>query len=244
MKYKEVDYMFTQEFAKNKSEEFEKLSAQELLKWVYDNFENVGFTSSFSADDVAIIHMIKQIKPDALIIFIDTDFHFPETYELVEKLKKEWKLNLKVIKPLISVEEQNKLYGEKLYEKDPDKCCEIRKVEPLKRVLEELDVWITGMRRDQSPTRANIGKVEIHTLPSGKKILKVNPIADWTRKDVWKYVMEHKLPYNPLYDKNYLSIGCAPCTRPVQEGEDERAGRWAGKGKLECGLHTFTKKEK
>lgn len=235
--------MFTKEFAKNKSEEFEKLSAQELLKWVYENFENVGFTSSFSADDVAIIHMIKQIKPDALIIFIDTDFHFPETYELVEKLKKDWNLNLKVIKPLISVEEQNKLYGEKLYEKDPDKCCEIRKVEPLKRVLENLDVWITGMRRDQSPTRANIGKVEIHKLPSGKTILKVNPIADWTRKDVWKYVMENKLPYNPLYDQNYLSIGCAPCTRPVKEGEDERAGRWAGKGKLECGLHTFTQKE-
>ena len=235
--------MFTENFAKEKSIEFEKLSAQELLKWVYYTFDNVGFTSSFSADDTVIIHMIKQIKPDALIIFIDTDFHFPETYELVEKLKKDWNLNLKVIKPLISIEEQNKLYGEKLYEKNPDKCCEIRKVEPLKRVLKGLDVWITGMRRDQSPTRANIGKVEIHKLPSKEQILKVNPIASWTRKDVWKYVMEHKLPYNPLYDRNYLSIGCAPCTRPVKEGEDERAGRWAGKGKLECGLHTFTEKE-
>jgi len=99
------------------------------------------------------------------------------------------------------------------------------------------------MRRDQSPTRANIGKVETHRLPDGRVILKINPIADWTRKDVWRYVEENNLPYNPLYDRNYLSIGCAPCTRPVFEGEDERAGRWAGKGKLECGLHTFTEKE-
>ncbi|MCX7759834.1 MAG: phosphoadenylyl-sulfate reductase [Hydrogenothermaceae bacterium] len=237
--------MFTEKFAKEKSEYFENLTAKELLKWVYENFENVGFTSSFSADDIAIIHMIKQIKTDALIIFIDTDFHFAETYQLVERLREEWKLNLKVIKPLISIEEQDKLYGEKLYEKNPDKCCEIRKVEPLKRALEDLDVWITGMRRDQSPTRANIGKLEIHKIPipSGKHILKVNPIADWKRKDVWTYVIENKLPYNPLYDKNYLSIGCAPCTKPVLEGDDERAGRWAGKGKLECGLHTFTEKE-
>ncbi|SNZ11440.1 phosphoadenylylsulfate reductase (thioredoxin) [Persephonella hydrogeniphila] len=235
--------MFTREFVKERSEHFEKLPAQELLKWVYSNFKNVGFTSSFSADDVSIIHMIKQIKPDALIIFIDTDFHFPETYELVEKIKKEWDINLKVIKPEITVEEQDRLYGEKLYEKDPDKCCFIRKVEPLKKALNDLDVWITGMRRDQSPTRANIGKVETHKLPDGRVILKVNPIADWTRKDVWKYVEDNNLPYNPLYDRNYLSIGCAPCTRPVSEGEDERAGRWAGKGKLECGLHTFTEKE-
>ncbi|MBK3332694.1 phosphoadenylyl-sulfate reductase [Persephonella atlantica] len=235
--------MFTKEFVKERSDYFENLPAQELLKWVYENFSNVGFTSSFSADDVSIIHMIKGIKPDALIIFIDTDYHFLETYQLVERIKREWNINLKVIKPQITVEQQINLYGEKLYEKDPDKCCQIRKVEPLKRVLEELDVWITGMRRDQSPTRANIGKVEIHKLPSGREILKVNPIADWKRKDVWNYVYQHNLPYNPLYDRNYLSIGCAPCTRPVEEGEDERAGRWAGKGKLECGLHTFTEKE-
>ncbi|WP_457623625.1 phosphoadenylyl-sulfate reductase [Persephonella sp.] len=235
--------MFTNEFVKERSDHFENLPAQDLLKWVFETYENVGFTSSFSADDVSIINMIREIKPDGLIIFIDTDYHFPETYDLVERLKKEWNLNLKIIKPLITVEEMEERYGEKLYEKDPDKCCQIRKVEPLKRILEDLDVWITGMRRDQSPTRANIGKVETHKLPSGKTILKVNPIADWTRKDVWNYVNENNLPYNPLYDQNYLSIGCAPCTRPVLEGEDERAGRWAGKGKLECGLHTFTEKE-
>jgi len=235
--------MFTSEFIKERSDYFEKLPAQELLKWVYDNFSSVGFTSSFSADDVSIIHIIKQIKPDAVIIFIDTDFHFPETYSLVEKLKNEWNLNLKVIKPEISVSKQNELYGEALYEKDPDTCCRIRKVEPLQRVLKEIDVWITGMRRDQSPTRANIGKVEAHKLPDGRTILKVNPIADWTREDVWRYVNQNKLPYNPLYDKNYMSIGCQPCTRPVLDGEDERAGRWSGKGKLECGLHTFTEKE-
>ncbi|MDQ7056071.1 MAG: phosphoadenylyl-sulfate reductase [Persephonella sp.] len=235
--------MFTKEFVKERSDYFENLPAQELLKWVYENFSNVGFTSSFSAEDVSIIHMIKNIKPDALIIFIDTDYHFIETYQLVERIKKEWNINLKVIKPEITVEEQINLYGEKLYERDPDKCCQIRKVKPLKRALEGLDVWITGMRRDQSPTRANIGKVEIHRLPSGREILKVNPVADWKRKDVWNYVYQHNLPYNPLYDKSYLSIGCAPCTRPVKEGEDERAGRWAGKGKLECGLHTFTEKE-
>ncbi|RUM50085.1 MAG: phosphoadenylyl-sulfate reductase [Hydrogenothermus sp.] len=235
--------MITKEFVKEKSKYFENLPAQNLLKWVFENYENVGFTSSFSADDISIIHMIKDIKPDALIIFIDTDYHFPETYQLVEKVKNEWDINLKIIKPLITIEEQERKYGKNLYEKDPDKCCYIRKVEPLKRVLEDLDVWITGMRRDQSPTRANIGKVEIHKLPSGKEILKINPIADWTRKDVWKYVHKHNLPYNILYDKNYLSIGCKPCTRPVLDGEDERAGRWAGKGKLECGLHTFTEKE-
>ncbi len=131
--------MFTKEFVKERSDYFENLPAQELLKWVYENFSNVGFTSSFSADDVSIIHMIKGIKPDALIIFIDTDYHFLETYQLVERIKREWNINLKVIKPQITVEQQINLYGEKLYEKDPDKCCQIRKVEPLKRVLEELD---------------------------------------------------------------------------------------------------------
>ena len=235
--------MFTKEFVKERNDYFESLPPEELLKWVYQNFQNVGFTSSFSADDVSIIHMIKKIKPDASIIFIDTDYHFPETYQLVEKIKKEWEINLQIIKPEITIEEQDRIYGEKLYEKDPDKCCQIRKVEPLKKALDKLDVWITGMRRDQSPTRANIGKVEIHKLPSGREILKVNPIAHWKRQDVWNYVYRYNLPYNPLYDKNYLSIGCAPCTRPVKEGEDERAGRWAGKGKLECGLHTFTEKE-
>ncbi|WP_457639178.1 phosphoadenylyl-sulfate reductase [Persephonella sp.] len=235
--------MVTAQFVKEKSQHFENLHVRELLKWVYETFDNVGFTSSFSADDVCIIHMIKQIKPDALIIFIDTDYHFPETYQLVEKLKNEWNLNLQVVKPLLTVQEQEEKYGKDLYERDPDLCCQIRKVEPLKRALQGLNVWITGMRRDQSPTRANIGKVEAHKLPDGKTILKVNPIADWKREDVWKYVNEHNLPYNPLYDRRYLSIGCAPCTRPVKEGEDERAGRWAGKGKLECGLHTFTEKE-
>jgi len=235
--------MLSTEFVKEKSKHFENLPAEELLKWVYGNFENVGFTSSFSGEDVSIIYMIKQVRPDALIIFIDTGYHFPETYALVEDLKEKWNLNLEVVKPSLSLEEQDRVYGRELYNRDPDLCCKLRKVEPLQRVLQKLDVWITGMRREQSPTRANIGKVEVHRLNSGRRILKINPIADWKRKDVWDFIHRNNLPYNPLYDRNYLSIGCAPCTRPVKEGEDERAGRWSGKGKLECGLHTFTEKE-
>jgi len=236
--YKLLNISTVQEYANL----FEGRDTLELLEWVFKNFEKIAFTSSFSADDIVVIHLIQQIKKDAKIIFIDTDYHFPETYDLVEKLRNEWELNLEIIKPEITIAEQEKIYGKNLYEINPDKCCEIRKVEPFKRALNDLNVWITGLRRDQSPTRANIKKLELHKLPSGKEILKVNPIANWTRTDIWKYIINNNLPYNPLYDKGYLSIGCKPCTAIVQ-GEDERAGRWQGKNKLECGLHTFTEKE-
>lgn len=216
--------------------EFEKETPQKIIKFALDKYgSRVSFASSFGAEDVAIIDMIAKIKLGARVFTLETGYLFSETHDVIRRIKEKYNIKLEIYTPSTSMEEFERQYG-KLYETDPDKCCAIRKIEPLNRAMaDNLDAWITGIRRDQSPTRANTKKVE---MDKKFNLVKFNPIADWTSEKVWDYIRKNNIPYNVLHDRNYPSIGCAPCTKPVKPGEDPRAGRWAGKEKTECGLHT------
>lgn len=207
---------------------------EEVLGWVVDNFDTGEFALACSLGELVLLDMLVGIKKDARIFFIDTDLHFKETLELRELVEKRYGITLERYAPELTVEEMAEKYGPELWKRDPDKCCRIRKVEPLKRVLSTLKLWITGIRRDQSETRRNAPVVG---WDARNGLIKVNPLACWTRKEVWDYILKHKVPYNALLDKGYPSIGCGPCTCPVGEGEDQRSGRWAGRFKTECGLH-------
>jgi phosphoadenosine phosphosulfate reductase len=177
------------------------------------------------------------VKPDVKVFTIDTDFLFQESIELRDKFVAKYGVNLEVVRGEVSIEAQNQKHGLNLWQRDTDLCCALRKVEPTERVLKGLDAWIAGLRRDQSKTRADIDIVEYYERPEGP-LYKVNPLLRWTRKDTWDYLLKHDIPYNPLLDQGYKSIGCWPCTQPVGADADERAGRWGGQ-KAECGIHTF-----
>lgn len=217
----------------------------EILSWSIEKYyPRIAIASSFSVEDTVLIDMATQIQPNLKIFYINTGFQFKETDNVKEALKKKRNLNLIEYSPLLSIEEQTLKYGSKLYDRNPDVCCKLRKVEPIRRALQEVDAWITGLRRDQATTRQKLEVVELDYKGDGKPLTKINPLTYWTKKEVWNYIQNNKLPYNTLYDQGYMSIGCKPCTRPVQQGEDERTGRWTGKGKTECGIHTFLKTEK
>lgn len=214
--------------------ELENETPEAVIKWAVETFPNITFACSFGAEDVVLVDMLQKVSPQTDIFYLDTDFHFKETYETRDKLIETYGLKFVEMKPLITPEEQAAEHGDELWKNDPTACCNIRKVEPLTRVLGRYEAWITGIRRDQAPTRANAKKIE-YDVKFG--LVKFNPIASWTSEDVWNYIREHNVPYNALHDQNYPSIGCEHCTRPVMPGEDPRAGRWAGNEKTECGLH-------
>jgi len=197
-------------------------------------------TCSFQAEDVVVLHLLRKRVPDVPVLFLDTGYHFAETYEYRDRMTQDWSLNLMNILPEKTIEQQESEFGI-LYREQPTKCCQLRKVEPLMRSLEPFDIWFTGLRREQSPTRKNLKKVEQHRLPSGKTLLKVSPLADWTWAQVWEYTGKHGLTYLPQYDQGYASIGCEPCTAIPDDPANPRSGRWSGK-KLECGIHTFSEK--
>ena len=197
-------------------------------------------TCSFQAEDVVVLHLLRKRVPDVPVLFLDTGYHFAETYEYRDRMTQDWSLNLMNILPEKTIEQQESEFGI-LYREQPTKCCQLRKVEPLMRSLEPFDIWFTGLRREQSPTRKNLKKVEQHRLPSGKTLLKVSPLADWTWAQVWEYTGKHGLTYLPQYDRGYASIGCEPCTAIPDDPANPRSGRWSGK-KLECGIHTFSEK--
>lgn len=217
-----------------KAEEFESSSPQEIIAWAVETFPNITFACSFGAEDVVLVDMLQQISPSTDIFYLDTDFHFQETYETRDAIAAKYGLEFVRVSPKLTPEEQAAQYGEELWKSDPNACCNVRKVEPLTRILGRYEAWITGIRRDQAPTRANAKKIE-YDAKFG--LVKFNPIANWTSEDVWNYIHEHGIIYNPLHDRNYPSIGCEHCTRPVMAGEDPRAGRWSGTDKTECGLH-------
>lgn len=215
--------------------ELESASAEEVIAYAVKTFPNITFACSFGAEDVVIVDMIQKVKPGTDIFYLDTDFHFTETYETIAKIKQAYEdINLIKYSPVITPEEQAEQHGEELWKVDANACCNIRKVEPLTRALSHYEAWITGIRRDQAPTRANAKKIEYDTKFG---LVKFNPIADWTNEQVWAYIRENNVVYNPLHDQNYPSIGCKYCTRQVMPGEDPRAGRWSGQEKTECGLH-------
>lgn len=221
------------------NQKYETADPKEILAWSVENISTgLVQTSAFNVDDIVITDILyRELKQQTPVIFLDTLFHFRETLELVEKLKQLYNLNLQVYKnrDVDSREGFAAKYGEALWDKDIKKFHEVTKIEPLQRGLDELDTvgWITGRRRDQAVTRANMPIFELDK----KGRLKINPLATWTRKETWDYVAEHQVIYNPLHDQGYPSIGDEPITTKVAEGESERDGRWRGTGKTECGIH-------
>ncbi len=231
----EVKRKLTNDEISDLAQRFENTDANVVLKWALETFHpNIAFACSFGAEDVALVDMLVKIRKDAKIFYLDTGLFFRETYEVRDKLIQKYGIRPIRYAPEMTLEEMADKYGPELWKKDPDTCCRIRKVEPLKKALGELDAWITGIRREQAPTRANAKIVE---WDSKFNLVKVNPIAKWKWKDVWDYIHKNGVPYNVLHDRNYPSIGCEPCTAPVKPGEDLRAGRWKGFEKTECGLH-------
>jgi phosphoadenosine phosphosulfate reductase len=192
-------------------------------------------TSSFQAEDVVVLHLVRQIAPEIPVLFLDTGYHFRETYEYRDRIATEWRLNLKNILPAKTVAEQEAEFGI-LNQTAPDRCCALRKVGPLFAALEPYALWFTGLRRQQAKTRANLQSAESFTLPTGKELLKLSPLADWHTRDVWHYAESHAIPLLSLYELGYSSIGCEPCTSLPVSSDDPRSGRWGG-NKVECGIH-------
>jgi len=215
--------------------EAERWSAGELLRWSLTQFHpDIALASSFGAEDVVLIDLAARAQPDLRVFTLDTDFLFPETYALIQQVERRYGIQVERCRSKLTPEEQAGIHGPALWSRKPDLCCELRKVLPLEKKLAELSAWITGIRREQAPTRANARKLEWDTKFG---LVKLNPLADWSSVEVWEYIRANRVSYNPLHDQNYPSIGCTHCTRPVLPSEDPRAGRWAGFTKTECGLH-------
>jgi len=213
----------------------ETWNAEEVLQWSFEAFGNrVEMASGFGVEGMALIDIAARLNPDLRVFTIDTEFLFPETYQLIERVEKRYGISVERVRPGLTPEVQAEIFGPALWSVNPDDCCALRKVGPLKEKLSGLGGWITAIRRDQTSARANARKVE---WDAKFQLVKINPIADWTTKYVWNYIFTHEVPYNPLHDANFTSIGCTHCTRAVRAGEDARAGRWAGSEKKECGLH-------
>jgi len=223
-------------------ERWEARTADEVIDLVRQ--ENAGgnfcFTCSFQAEDIVVLHLLRKRLPDIPVLFLETGYHFSQTYAFRDELSREWGLKLVNVIPRQTVAQQESALGI-LYREDPTKCCQMRKVDPLLKALEPFETWFTGLRREQSVTRRNLKKAEWHRLPTGKTLTKVSPLADWTWGQVWEYTAAHKLKYLPQYDQGYLSIGCEPCTALPEDPTNPRSGRWGGR-KLECGIHTFSER--
>jgi phosphoadenosine phosphosulfate reductase len=210
---------------------------QEILRWAVDSFHpRLTMATAFGAEGCCLIHMLAEIEPGVRLFNLDTGYQFAETLELRERLRHRYGIAVEMIQPELTVAEYEAEHGGPLYIHRPDQCCHDRKVLPLRRAVVGYEAWISAIRRDQTNHRAVAGIVQWDAKFS---LVKINPLLGWTKQDVWAFVMKHDVPYNPLHDLGYPSIGCRPCTRPVQEGEDERAGRWAGTVKKECGLHVI-----
>ena len=213
----------------------ENWKPEDVLRWAFTNYrDRVGMASGFGVEGMALIDIASRVTSNLKVFTLDTEFLFPETYDLIDRVEKRYGIKVERILPDLTPEEQERSQGAALWSRNPDQCCNLRKVEPLRKKLSSLDAWITAIRRAQTPDRANAAKIG---WDSKFHLVKVNPIADWTTQMVWQYVLKHQVPYNPLHDRHYPSIGCTHCTRPVLAGEDPRAGRWAGFQKTECGLH-------
>jgi phosphoadenosine phosphosulfate reductase len=216
----------------------ENWSPQQVLSWAFERFaDEVAISSAFGLEGMVLIDMASRVRPGFRVFTLDTEFLFPETYGLMDQIERRYGIEIERVYSLVSPDEQARIYGPSLWSRNPDLCCELRKVESLRRKLAELRAWITSIRRDQTSVRAQARKIE---WDAKFAVVKINPIADWTSEQVWSYIRDHQVPYNPLHDRNYPSIGCTHCTRAIRPGENARAGRWAGFEKTECGLHALT----
>jgi phosphoadenosine phosphosulfate reductase len=209
--------------------------ARDVIASALRESSNACITCSFQAEDMAVLHLVRELQPDIPVLFLETGYHFAEVYRYRDDITARYKLNLVNVLPRRTVAEQESEFGA-LYQSRPDQCCKLRKVEPLFAALNDYDVWFTGLRRVQSPTRANLKVSDHFPLPSGKAVLKISPLADWSDKDVWTFAREHDIPLLPLYQAGYTSIGCEPCTALPAEPGNARSGRWSGR-KVECGIH-------
>lgn len=210
-------------------------AAQEFLREHLNRAQNPCVTSSFQAEDVVVLQMVRNLLPRIPVLFLETGYHFPETLAYRDRIAAEWDLNLVNVLPAHNVAEQESEFGI-LYQSAPDRCCGLRKVEPLFRSLAPYDTWVTGLRREQSKSRANLQSEESFTLPTGQVLAKLSPLAEWSTRDVWQFAEAQNIPLLPLYEQGYTSIGCAPCTSLPFDANDPRSGRWSGR-KLECGIH-------
>ncbi len=218
----------------------ENSSTEEILDWAYTTYgDRAAMSTAFGPSGVVLMHLASRINPGARVFFVDTGFHFEQTLQMVERISDRLPVEIEIVKPELTVSEQALVHGKQLYVIDPDSCCAMRKVEPTQRFLADLDAWMTALRRDQGPSRANTPVVGAGPQPDGRVIAKIAPLVTWTRKDVWRHIHAHDLPYNPLHDEGYGSVGCSPCTQASTDPGDERSGRWTGRTKTECGLHTM-----
>ena len=214
----------------------EKLAeARQLVAETLNGSKSPCITCSFQAEDMVVVELVRELLPHVPVLFLETGYHFADVYTYRDEMTAKYGLNLVNVMPEKTVAEQESQFG-KLFQSAPDQCCKLRKVGPLFRALENYDVWFTGLRRVQSPTRASLAASDVFPLPSGRKIPKISPLATWSDKDVWAVSKERNIPLLPLYDKGYTSIGCEPCTALPLDPENLRSGRWAGR-KLECGIH-------
>jgi phosphoadenosine phosphosulfate reductase len=213
----------------------EQWQAEEVLHWALATFpDRVAIASALGVEGMTLIDMASRLTSEPRVFILDTEFLFAETYDLIDRVEQRYGLRVQRVYSSLTPAEQERVHGAELWARNPDLCCQLRKVEPLKVRLAELGAWITAIRRDQTSARATAPKIE---WDRNFRLVKVNPIADWTSEMVWNYVRKHDVPFNALHKKNYPSIGCTHCTRAVRPGEDVRAGRWAGFAKTECGLH-------
>lgn len=219
------------------SRELEDRSPQEILAWAIDTYSpRITLACSFGGPTgMVLLDMVMQIAPDTPVFYLETGFLFPETHQLITVAREKYGITPQAVQSRLMVAQQAAEYGEALWERDPDRCCELRKVIPQHEALAGFDAWITGLRRDQASTRQ---ATPVIAWDNKFGLAKIAPLARWDERAVWRYIYEHDVPYNQLHDQGYPSIGCTNCTRPVAPGEDLRAGRWSGFTKTECGLHT------
>ena len=227
------------QYVKNKNVDQYRKNPEGFLKWIVEKLPNNKevIVFLFGPPGIVLLDILFKVTNNISVFYIDTDFLFEQTYDLKNKLEERYGLKFLRFSTGLTSEAQGKQYGENLWENDPDTCCNLRKVLPMKDALADYDLWITGIRKKQTAVRAIAGLVELEPRFS---VIKMNPLINWTHDEVWNYIKEHDLPYNELHDRNYPSIGCKQCTSPVCSGDDERSGRWSGTNKIECGLHKST----
>lgn len=219
------------------SRQLEEATPQAILAWAVERFfPKLTMATAFGAEGCCIIHMLAEINPAVRIFNLDTGYQFPETLELRERIKGRYGIEVEYVRPEQTVQEYEEEHGGPLYSLRPDQCCYDRKIVPLRRAVEGYAAWISAIRRDQTEHRARAGVI---SWDAKFNLVKINPLLNWTKRDVWDFILKHDIPYNPLHDQGYPSIGCWPCTAAVGAGADERSGRWAGSAKKECGLHVI-----
>ena len=217
------------------SSRFEDSTPQDILRWAADNYHpRLCMATAFGAEGCVILSMLAEIQPDVYVFNLDTGYQFEETKQMINVINERYGILVHTISAEESTQAMEERFGGPIYNSNPEECCRIRKVEPLKRAVKGWAAWITAIRREQTGTRANAGIVE---WDNKFQLVKINPLANWTKKRLWEYITERNVPYNPLHDQGFPSIGCWPCTRAIQRGEDDRAGRWTNFRRKECGIH-------